>query len=182
MSKRLLPILVVSLASLNVYASNVCNTLSECQNLRASVEQRIRQLMAGQVAKFGTIVKIESDNALYVRQTEAIKYCKENAMSLPTARELARLATSLGAAGISETPREGYHLISAKNTDGVIDIFYFNPTGYSNPSETESFLWSSSIRSDNSRFGYGLSKSGQLEYHPYDVSAPEAFKCVLRLR
>ena len=83
-----------------------------------------------------------------MNQYDAVSYCANQGMHLPSARELAQLSASLGAAGISETPK-GYYLVSAKNADGKVDNFYFNYSGYKRPQGDlgNNWFWSSSVSS-----------------------------------
>ncbi len=91
-------------------------------------------------------------------QSDAMSYCANQGMHLPSARELAELSASLGAAGISETPKAGYYLVSAINADGKSDKFYFSYAGYKRPAGDlgNNWFWSSSVDSSNSDYAYYL--------------------------
>jgi len=99
----------------------------------------------------------------------AVNYCDAKGSRLPTARELAQIATRMGAKGILEKTvvdakfkgqaPEGYNLVVAINADGSVDQFYYNPRGYKPPSDLNaqsSDWWSSSIRQGYSNFSYTL--------------------------
>jgi hypothetical protein len=99
----------------------------------------------------------------------AVNYCDAKGSRLPTARELAQVATRMGAKGILEKAvvdtkykghaPEGYGLVVAINADGSVDQFYYNPRGYKPPSDLNaqsSDWWSSSIQEGYSNFSYTL--------------------------
>jgi hypothetical protein len=94
----------------------------------------------------------------------AVEYCAKQGMHLPSAREFAQIASRActpdlagkepcGAAGISETAKDGYYKINAKNIDGKADIFYFSNSGYNSPKGAKGqWMWTSSTRI-RSQFG-----------------------------
>lgn len=89
---------------------------------------------------------------------------------LPTAREFALKAQSLGAKGLfelaelkkGEAPPPEYYLVEAENADGVRDTFYYNLRGYSPGAPPDSDLvthafWTSSFSpSDIWDFAYNF--------------------------
>ena len=116
----------------------------------ASVSERRLVVMTEKPKEYvqvGDTEKITDGRDLYMSQADAIKYCASNGQHLPSARELAQLATSMGATGISETAKDGYHQVNAKNADGKVDSFYFSYAGYKRPSGNlgNHWFWSSSV-------------------------------------
>ncbi len=96
--------------------------------------------------------------AIYMNQPDAIKYCASQGQHLPSARELAQLATSRGAAGISETAKNGYYQVNAKNADGKVDSFYFRNSGYIRPADDlgNNWFWSSSVVLNRPDYAFDL--------------------------
>ncbi len=147
------------------HAAPVCNTLPECQQLKENVDARIQELQAGLAPQFGDIVRHADGSINYMSQSVAISYCAGKGMHLPSARELAQLATSMGAAGFSETPKKGYQAVQAWNADGEDDVFYFSSVGYKSPAGDlgNNWFWSSSRYSVNPQRSYNLyGKGGDL--------------------
>lgn len=140
MFNRFLPILIVSLVTVSGYADSVCNSLAECQQLKARVDARIQELD-------GVIARYADGRVRHMNQFDAMSYCASRGMHLPSARELAQLAASRGAAGISETAKNGYYPVSAINADGKVDDFYVSYAGYNSPSGDlgNNWFWSSSV-------------------------------------
>jgi hypothetical protein len=64
----------------------------------------------------------------------------------------------MGAAGISETAKDGYYQVSAKNADGKADTFYFSYAGYNRPAGDLGKNWfcSSSVYSYDSGSAFVL--------------------------
>jgi len=93
-------------------------------------------IQASDVPQFGDIVRNSDGTISYMNQHDAIAYCANLGMHLPSARELAQLSASLGVQGIkelvqfpsvSEANRAGYYRIDARarNTnDGKIAIVF----------------------------------------------------------
>jgi hypothetical protein len=106
----------------------------------------------------------------------AVEYCSSKGSRLPTARELAQIATQMGAKGILEknvvdselkgVAPEGYFLVATVNSDGTKDQFYYNFSGYVPPADGSAKLlnwWSSSVQSGYSNYSYVLlGKTGNL--------------------
>ncbi len=87
---------------------------------------------------------------------EAIYYCNKQGNHLPTARELAQYAMSLGAKGIAEfadgKPDDSYYRVDATQDgfNGIyFDRFYFSAEGYQHPEGEfgENEIWSASSNS-----------------------------------
>ena len=162
MLNRLLPVLIVNLLAVSGYAADVCKTLPERQQLKilsaslAAVDARIQALQPS--PQVGDIARNTDGSIRYMNQADAINYCTSQGQHLPSARELAQLAQSLGAAGISETAKDGYHPVSAKNADGKADTFYFRYAGYNRPAGDlgNNWFWSSSVLSGYSAYAFGL--------------------------
>lgn len=181
MLTRLMPVLIMSFVTVSGYAAPVCNTLPECQQLKARVDARIQVPQAGLAPQFGDIARNADGSVRYMNQYDAVSYCASQGIHLPSARELAQLSQSMGAAGVSETAKDGYNLISAKNADGKIDNFYFNYAGYSRPTGDlgNNWLWSSSVNSYGSDYAYGLYGSyGDVDY-VYHTYLYGAVRCVV---
>ena len=130
------------------------------------------------VPKFSDIVRTADGSIHYMNQDSAIQYCANQGMHLPSARELAQLSASMGAAGISETPKDGY-LVSAKNADGKVDNFYFSYVGYKRPTgDLNIWFWSSSVNSYYSDMAYFLNgDDGVINYD--GCYFPSAVRCVV---
>jgi hypothetical protein len=103
------------------------------------------------------------------RTIGAVEYCNSKGSRLPSARELAQIATQMGAKGILEknvvdselkgVAPEGYHLVATVNPDGTSDQFYYNFSGYVQPADGSAKLlnwWSSSVQSGVSNYSYVL--------------------------
>jgi hypothetical protein len=104
MLSRFLPILIMSLITVTGYAA----------------------------PQFGDIARNANGSVRYMNVGDAIDYCASQEMHLPSARELAQLSVSMGSE-ISETRKDGYNLVSARNVDGKEDNFYMNVDAYKRP-------------------------------------------------
>ncbi len=202
MLNRILTILAISLiAGGGARAANECDTLPECRQLKNEYEGFLQKVEARILAlqpspQFGDIVRNANKSVrTFVQSSEYIKsiggpvpngelgaleYCASHGMHLPSARELAQLASRqctsdiagkepCGAAGISETAKDGYYQLNAQNADGQSDIFYFSYAGYKRPAGdlgNHSF-WSSSVFPNNSSRAFFL--SGDHGYVDYDL-------------
>jgi hypothetical protein len=149
----------------------------------------------GSTPTFDTIVKKDSTSAKYcafvtesgvclMYQQEAVSYCKSQGAHLPSTREFALLATSLGAKGIWETsgnPPSGYDLVQALNVDGTRDNFYFNFDGYDAPAGDEGIndFWSSSTDIYTSQIAnVFFGDTGQIGSGITNGSVESAVRCV----
>lgn len=115
-----------------------------------------------------------------MNQADAMSYCANQGMHLPSARELAQLSASMGAAGISETAKDGFYQVSVKNADGKADSFYFSYAGYKRPAGDlgSNWFWSSSVGSGSSDVAYDL--HGGYGALVYDLRNYEgAVRCVV---
>lgn len=121
----------------------------------------------------GDIARQPDGRARFMTQYQATEYCASQGQRLPSIRELAQLAQSLGNAGISETPSDGYYQVNARNSDGKTDSFYYSNAGYLRPTgEWHRGFWSSSVDPDNYRWAFFLDgKNGGIyrisSGHPY---------------
>ena len=110
----------------------------------------------------------DDGTARVMSQYEALKSCPSG-MHLPTARELAIESQSYGALGLLEldqTPLAAYRKVTATNSDGTKDEFYFAYDGYS-PTDNnlkKNWFWSSSVFSGDETVAYGLVSWGSIEY------------------
>ncbi len=142
---RLLSFLILNFIAVNSFASNLCDTLPDYPQLTNQLHTRIQTLQPG--LQLGNIARNIDGSILYMNQPTAVNYCTSLGQHLPSSRELAQLAKSMSAAGISETVKDGYYKVSAKNADGKADIFYFSSTGYNRPAGDlgKTGFWSSSV-------------------------------------
>jgi len=179
----------------------VCNTLKECNQLKAKVEARIQELLKDETLSLGDIVKDAHGKVRTMNQYDADKYCKSIGSRLPTARELALYSQSLGARGILETSysgidsasskvqteitqmdKEGYYPIYTKNSaEKTVVDFYFNYSGYQRPAGDlgNYSFWSSSVHPYSSNFAYylyGYDGVIYFDYRSYDDL--NAVRCV----
>src|SRR4051794_10978038 len=79
--------------------------------LEVQVEARAQELHSESSSYLGDFVRDANGGIRSMTQTEAVSYCKSQGQRLPTVRELALYAQSLGAQGISETEKVGYTLM-----------------------------------------------------------------------
>lgn len=91
----------------------------------------------------------------------ATQYCAKKGGRLPTAREFAELAKSVGyATGIVDTCDSRNRFckqIRTKNTDGTQDTFFYSFDGYQRPIGKiigRSWFWTSSLRIDDDRYAF----------------------------
>jgi hypothetical protein len=105
----------------------------------------------------------------------AVKYCRDQGMHLPTAKEFARLLQSLGSVRISTDAPETYlaDFIEAKNLNGAIDRFYISTQDYKRLSGDLGSDWFWMSSTDKS--GYPLYFNGYFgkvgPLFPYDNNA-----------
>ena len=149
------------LMAVNAHATVHCHTPEACAKLKGEVETDLAELLRNVIPK---LTEILEDRVTFPK---AEKICREMGARLPTARELALVAQSLGARGIRETSypnrdinsrqvQEEQSLMRAKGyfpvhvlryEDGpftAID-FYFNSYGYVRPKDYgDNLFWSSS--------------------------------------
>jgi len=159
-----LGLMMLGLFATNVQAKEVCNTIEDCQKLKAKVEARLAELLKDVTPKLTGILKTGVD------QFEAEKICLDKGMRLPTARELALVSQSLGAQGISKTKKGGYYLVKGSDSAGNPDHFYFSNKGYKRPAGDlgNKWFWSSSVHPDASDNAYGLNGlNGGIAYYYY---------------
>ena len=150
----------ISLSSGAARAGEICDTVAACRALQAALDARLLMLLDN--APNLTDVASDTDR---MNQFDAYWYCQHLGQRLPTARELAIYAQSLGAQGISETAKDGYDLIKGSDTTGYPDHFYFSSKGYHRPAGDTGirFFWSSSADPILTRVAYGLySDSGNI--------------------
>jgi hypothetical protein len=144
-----------------------CN-LSECWQLRNSLDQRIEGLKSGHSVSITDMAVDLKGHALYMSQPQADAYCKSKNMRLPTAREYALYAQSNGSKGILDgSPAAGDYdssMIDAIGSDSKEDKFYFNPKGFPTPMMplrgTLAWFWTSDRPVDQSQFGNGQGSVG----------------------
>jgi hypothetical protein len=88
---------------------------------------------AARASHLTDIVRKSDGSVRYMYINEADDYCSSHGMRLPTAREYALYAQSLGAEGVSDIAKEGYYLINGYDAVGDADNFYFSNKGYQRP-------------------------------------------------
>lgn len=99
------------------------------------------------IPRFSDIARNADGSIRQMNQDEAISYCAKRWQRLPSIREFAELATSMGATGISETAKSGFYEVNGRNADGKVDRFYFSNSGYNRPPGDlgTNWFWSSSV-------------------------------------
>lgn len=177
-----------------------CQTLEECWALAEIVDARIKKLLVSAAPRLDDIARNVDGSVKMMNQNEAIKYCAEKNLTLPTARELVLVSESLslGASGIRRTryPDTIYSRddvqaeIKAMRKDNFLPIysgdaalpvvgFYFNHRGYEG-SLGDYWFWSSSVHPVYPEYGYYLSgKSGSLPYGRSFLVSNHAVRCKL---
>ena len=152
-----------ALLCLSANAAQPCTSVADCQARISQEQATLETLLAGQAPAFHAIAKNSNGSVKFLLQKEAVQYCADQGAHLPSARELARLSMRLGAKGIAEVtspiPDDSYFKISARNTDGSLDKFYFSFKGYQRPTDEigNNWFWSSSVESDNFTAAFYLS-------------------------
>lgn len=145
--------------------------------------------IASDAPKFGPILKHPNGNIRTMNFTEAYVYCKSQGMFLPSMREFAILAESLGAKGIkdihefpneNEAKKKFYEPVTAiSSKDLKKDSFYYSRIGYKPPNDvTHMSFWTSSwYRSDD--WAYVFSDSSGV-VHLYNTTSwtYKAVRCV----
>lgn len=160
-----LGIMVLALFAMSAQAETEhCHTTESCRALIAGAQADLAELLRDARPELTGILETG------VTQQTAIEVCRERGMRLPTARELAMVAQSLGAEGISERRKDGYRLIKGSDVNGNPDHFYFNYRGYQRPEGDlgrKWFFWSSSVHTHDSSVAYGLYASNGDVYTTY---------------
>ncbi len=129
--------------------------------------------MAAQTSpQFSDIARNADGSMSQMSLDDAIKYCESRGQRLPRAREFAEFASSLGAAGISQTAKYGYRQVEARNADEKlgekVDRFYYSNLGYKRPSGDwgNHWFWSSSVIEVSSVNGFYFNGySGGIDYN-----------------
>lgn len=154
--KFMMLILSIFIAS-RTLAQSACDTESECIELRDLATQKLQELRQISTPRY----KWVENNSGF---TSTAKLCESESMRLPTIRELALIAASQGAKGISETPSPGYMLIKKKG-----DEFYYNPFGFHAVSLpkgavliSSTFTKTDSNGFETERYYYGLMPDGSI--------------------
>jgi len=174
--------ITLGLMMLGLFATSVqaetkhCHTIEDCQQQIAERKADLAKLLKDVTPELTGILKTG------VSQHEAENICLDKGMRLPTARELALVAQSLGAQGISETKKDGYYLVKGSDSVGNPDRFYFSYKGYKRPAGDlgNKWFWSSSVHPDVSNSAYTLyGVNGVIDFdeRSYDVSS-NAVRCV----
>ncbi len=121
-------------------AQEDCDTIEACQTLKAKSEDSLAEPLKSVTPELTGILQKK------VNQYDAEKICLEMGLRLPTARELGLVSQNLGAQGISDTPKEGYHRVKVSDSQGNNDYFFYSYKGYQRPiGDLGSYwFWSSS--------------------------------------
>lgn len=125
----------------------------------AQMDEGFRPPQTEQQAPFLDIADVR------VSQYKALQVCNKLEAHLPSARELAQFAMSLGAKGVVEQcgSDSQCHLILATNADGTADRFYYSESGYHRPhNDLGYWLWSSSLYSNGSDSAIFLAPDGHI--------------------
>lgn len=131
MRARLLIATLVMSFGLHAKAAEVCETLTECRDLQRKVETRIRTLL--EVPELTDLVLGGNGYPGVGTWRVADNYCRANGMRLPTTRELALVAQSMGARGISSIAQIGYAPVYNFEGNTTVIDFYYNPSNYIPP-------------------------------------------------
>ncbi len=172
-------------------AEPICANLTECRTLKQKVDEQINFLLNNQTPKFLDVVVDESGDSISFTQSDAILYCAKLNAHLPSAREFAQFAKSMGAAGTLEVDYvwsslqgkvpPGFSLVNATDSNGVPDVFYFNSQGLTVPKLAieQNFFWSSSTNK-NYQDGFYLyfGNAGKLAYGRNMTNAKASVRCV----
>lgn len=151
--------ITLGLMMLGLFAASVqartkhCHKIEDCQELKAEVEADLWELLKDVTPELTGAWKKHVSS-----QYQAERECLNMHMRLPTAREFALFARSLGAQGISETKKDGYYLVKGTDSAGNPDHFYFSNKGYKRPAEDDGavFFWTSTVHSVDSRYAYSF--------------------------
>lgn len=130
------------------------------------------------------ILRNDDGSIFYTTHRWAEKACPTGT-HLPSIRELAELSQKSGSKGILERNQvdpirvpAGYHKISAINSDGKWDEFYFSNDGYEPPAGDlgSNWFWSSSSSFYGAAYCYALRDTGE----PYWVrhESRNAVRCI----
>lgn len=83
--------------------------------------------------------------------SSAKAFCESKGQRLPTAREIAELATAKNAQGILELSQAGtqvpagYYSVTAQESNGSIDKFYYSHLNYKKEGDATGCIWASSV-------------------------------------
>jgi uncharacterized protein (TIGR02145 family) len=158
--------------------------IAECQPRIAQDQKILKQHLAAEMPTFLDIAKNADGKPKYMNQAEAIYYCLNQGAHLPSARELALLAMSLGARGIVDScgsDNRRCFSYKAENADGSYDSFKFSYEGYQRPAGDlgDNWFWSSSVHKSMSYYSYILrGQSGHVGIDSRTRTRNVAVRCV----
>jgi hypothetical protein len=136
---------------------------------------------AARMPQFLDVARNADGSVRCMTQADAIQYCLNQGAHLPSARELAQLAMSLGARGIVESCGSDMNCypVNATNADGSSDAFNFSYTGYRRPAGELGRNWflSSSVAPYDSNYVFYLYGVYGFVYHYYR-GGDSAVSCV----
>ena len=160
MMKAKMWMLALSVATASVaQAGEICDTIDSCSALDAKLQARLAVHLNNTAPSLSDIARNADGSVRRMTQYDAENYCRNQGERLPTVRELALYAQSLGAQGISETAKAGYYVVKELDGAGSPANFYFNSQGYVRPTGELGNLgsfWSSSVYPGVSDVAYGL--------------------------
>lgn len=124
------------------------------------------------------VVRDHDGRVFEMDQLAADKYCKDLGLRLPTSREFALLAQSLGALGISETEKDGYYRVTGTSPSGEVDEFFYSEKGYQRPPGDLGLycFWTALRPYDNGFCGF-YGHDGSFDDHFLASSAKYAVRC-----
>lgn len=96
-------IIAVKFLPTEVRADEVCNTITECRNLEARIKARLAAIMNSPFILIDGIVRYADGSVVEMGHVDGARFCQAHGLRLPTAREFALIAKSMGAKGLLET-------------------------------------------------------------------------------
>jgi len=154
--------------------------------------------------QLGPLPRDPDGKVSYLNEVDAVQYCSDLGTRLPTIRELALYAQSLGAKGIRETAHVGvastdsavqaeiaqmkgdhYEAIYTLNSSKEMTVdFYYSYAGFKVPTGDLGYFWlySSSVYVINPKMNYTLSTfQGDFGYDDTTVIwDDDSFRCILK--
>lgn len=173
--------LAILLGASQTMAAEVCQTLAQCQALKAKVDARIKELQASMPSVLGDFLSDSSGKVqTRIKQSEASDACERLGSRLPTARELAKHVVQsqrgMGPGGVDGVAmldvadynagkipagfaKNDFYLVTAKEADEKEDKFYYSRRNYKRPAgdEGDLWIWSSSLNPYFSAFAWDFS-------------------------
>lgn len=134
-------------------ATETCSTVKTCLDLRTKTEARIEFLSKAKnlAPTLDRVVKNADGSVRLMNQYEAIAYCQEQGLRLPTAREFAAyIQKNNESIKVRETSADDFYPITEQDQNRQSDKFYFNRGNFTNKSLNNQGLilrfWTSSMQ------------------------------------